>query len=265
VVILLKSWFFARFAPGLFFKDKQGGSIMKISEITTMLEVGEGNGVIYPVLARDWQATVLFDAGFPGQFPLFKAAIEEAGSSVRALDVVAFTHQDLDHIGCAKEIKEANLGVQFAAHVDEIPYIDGRKAPIKLQKREQEALSPEDREAIDKMKNWAKEHAVPVAFAVRDGDTFSQLGGVDAIHVPGHTMGHLCIYLRADKLLIAGDALNLQDGKLQGPNPIHTYDMALATQSLKKLLAYDIDKVVCYHGGLFTGDVRAALEEITAG
>lgn len=59
---------------------------------------------------------------------------------------------------------------------------------------------------------------------------------------------------KSDKILIAGDQLNIDNGELLGPNPLHTPYMKQATDSLKKLLPFDIEKVVTYHGGLFTSN-----------
>lgn len=58
------------------------------------------------------------------------------------------------------------------------------------------------------------------------------------------------MYLHEFKTLIAGDALFLQDGELVISRPTATLDMEQAKKSVKKLLDYDIDKIVCYHGGM---------------
>lgn len=52
------------------------------------------------------------------------------------------------------------------------------------------------------------------------------------------------------------------DGKLTGPNPPYTHDLAEATASLKKLSAYDIRRVICYHGGVFSVDVNRRIAAI---
>ena len=62
--------------------------------------------------------------------------------------------------------------------------------------------------------------------------------------------------------MIAGDALFLQDGELVISLPMFTYDMEQARQSVKKLLDYDIEKIICYHGGVYEGDIKEALKRI---
>jgi len=97
---------------------------------------------------------------------------------------------------------------------------------------------------------------------LRDGEKLPYCGGMIVIHTPGHTPGHISLYLEQSKVLVAGDALNVSDGRLVGPNPQLTPDIDQATGSLKKLARYDIETVVCYHGGPYTGDVNARIAEL---
>ncbi len=84
-----------------------------------------------------------------------------------------------------------------------------------------------------------------------DGETLPYCGGIKVIHTPGHTLGHICLYLERNKTLIAGDALEVE-GEALVTAPLSTnYDMALCRESLKKLAQYEIASVICYHGGLF--------------
>jgi glyoxylase-like metal-dependent hydrolase (beta-lactamase superfamily II) len=70
------------------------------------------------------------------------------------------------------------------------------------------------------------------------------------------------LYLHEFKTLISGDALFLQDGELVISLPMFTFDMEQAKQSVKKLLDYDINKVLCYHGGVYEGNIKEALKRI---
>lgn len=78
----------------------------------------------------------------------------------------------------------------------------------------------------------------------------------------GHTLGHICLYLNQSKTLITGDALNVAEGQLLGPNPQHTYDMKLALLSLKKLTQYDIATVISYHGGLYKENINQRIIDL---
>jgi hypothetical protein len=41
-----------------------------------------------------------------------------------------------------------------------------------------------------------------------------------------------------------------------------TFDIGLSKKSLKKLAEYDIEKVICYHGGLYKDKVNQRIEEL---
>lgn len=59
--------------------------------------------------------------------------------------------------------------------------------------------------------------------------------------------------------MVTGDAVVIEDGKLNLANPSYTLHMDDAVRSVRRLLDYDIRQLICYHGGLFQGDVKKAL------
>lgn len=62
--------------------------------------------------------------------------------------------------------------------------------------------------------------------------------------------------------MIAGDALVIEDEKLAIANPQYTLNMREAKKSINKLLNYDINKVICYHGGIYQSEIKNSLEKI---
>ncbi|EIW20997.1 MULTISPECIES: MBL fold metallo-hydrolase [Pelosinus] len=90
---------------------------------------------------------------------------------------------------------------------------------------------------------------------------FPCCGGIEIVATPGHMPGHISIYLEENKTLITGDALVLENGELIGANPQHTLDMATAKKSIKKLLNYEIDRLICYHGSIYEKDVKESLKK----
>lgn len=55
---------------------------------------------------------------------------------------------------------------------------------------------------------------------------------------------------------------NIVDGQLSGPNPQHAYDKATANESLKNFAQFDIETVICYHGGVFKDNVNQRIAEL---
>lgn len=229
----------------------------------TVNVIGQDN-VINPVLLEDAGSVILVDTGYPGAqcLPRIDAALKEIGFSVGALTGVILTHQDLDHIGGLPAILNDHK-VEVMTHADEKPYIQGDKKLIKISKDAAHSLDnlPENvREAFKKV--FENPPTAKVDRVLSDGEELPLCGGVTVIHTPGHTPGSICLYVQNAKLLIAGDALAAHNGRLYGPVPEHAADIKEAYRSLQKLQGYDIEKVVCYHGGFAEADNKSIREII---
>lgn len=74
--------------------------------------------------------------------------------------------------------------------------------------------------------------------------------------------GHTCFYLKKYEALVTGDAMNVVDSELRGPIPEYTFDMKQAIELVKKLANYDIQTVICYHGGVFTNNPNERIAEL---
>lgn len=220
---------------------------------------------IYPVLIWDDKDIVLVDTGLPGQLEKFQEAVEKIGLSFERISKVVLTHQDIDHVGSlARIVKELDRKVEVIAHETEKQYITGEKTPTKLAQLEENKDSlPDDRKGFYEMlKAGFANSKTDVDRTVVDGDVLQYCGGIKVIYTPGHTPGHICLYHRNSKTLIAGDEMNIQDGHLTGPNQRNTYDMDEAVKSLQKFTQYDIQNIVCYHNGLYNDNANEAICEL---
>lgn len=225
---------------------------MRIAKNVEMLEITTDQGAFYPVLIWEDGQVVLIDTGLPGQMQLFRAAIGEAGFAPEQVGTVMLTHQDMDHIGCARAFAE--LGAQIWAHEAEAPYIAGAQTPVKIaaMERRWEQLSEAEQAFCTQVKAHAGRFQVPVDRLLRDGEGLPLCGGIEVIHTPGHTPGHIALLLEAEGILVAGDAANIEGGRLVGADPAHTQDLQQAQQSFEKLQQRKPRAVVCYHGGLLS-------------
>ncbi len=240
---------------------------MKISEGLAMLELKSNvpnvEEVIYPVIVWDENELVLIDTGLPGQKSSILDLVEKEGVSPQKMTKIIITHHDMDHIGSLAEIVktvESSSGreVEVLSHEIEKPYIQGDLMPLKFTKemiaslkKQMEELPSETR---SKYQSLFSSNKPKVTTTLVDKEELPYCGGITIIHTPGHTTGHVFVYLNKYKTLVAGDGLNFEkssDGelKLTGPNPQYTYNMEEALKSLEKLLDYDIQKIVCYHCG----------------
>jgi len=227
---------------------------MKIADNAAMLELARPNGAIYPTLAWDESSLVLIDAGFPGQADALVSAIAAEGFRAEDVTHVILTHQDIDHIGCLPDILRLAPAAQVIAHAEEAPYIDGRKTPIKLAALEAayDNLPDQMKAFCDQLRAGFADRRAAVSQTVEDGAVLPLAGGIEVVHTPGHTPGHIALFLRQSRILVAGDAANIADGQMAGPNPQHTYDMPLGLLSLEKLKKHDCRGMVAYHCGWST-------------
>ncbi|CAH1196201.1 putative metallo-hydrolase YflN [Paenibacillus allorhizoplanae] len=225
--------------------------------------------VIYPALFLDEQGAVLVDTGYPGTLPLLHKTIKNLGVDASTLDSVILTHQDIDHIGGLPALLEdSSHPLEVFASELEKPYIQGDKMLIKVTPASIERAvanlpadtTPEWRDAF--RRNLENPPKAPVTTILEDGQVLDRCGGIVVILTPGHTPGHLSLYHKKSKTLIAADSMVVAEGELQGPIPAYCADYPLALQSLRKYLQFDIEQVLCYHGGLITDNVNQRIAEI---
>ena len=227
---------------------------MRIADNIEMLEVGGGmggGGTVYLTLAWDEDSLVLFDAGFPGQKESIIKAIGDAGRDARKLTHIILTHQDMDHVGCVKDMLALAPSAKVLMHEEEAPYLDGRKTPVKLAAMlaDYDNLPPDRKKFCDMLKAGMANFLIKIDQTLTDGEALPMCGGIEVVHTPGHTPGHICLFLKESGVLVAGDALNIADGKVAGPNPQHTYDMEQGLKSEQKVRALPLRGVIAYHGG----------------
>lgn len=238
---------------------------MKITEnvfvITLAREYGDP---LHLTLLRGGDRVILVDAGFPGQYEQLKEALALDGFLPEQITDIILTHQDIDHIGCIGELKQASPGLTLMAHMEEAPYIDGTKTPLKLAALEaSEDTLPEDKKTFLKtLREGFANRRHPVDRTLLDGDVLPLCSGIRVFHVPGHTPGHICLLLPESGILVTGDALNTAAGELTGPNPVYTADLPLAMESLVQLLRQGIAKAITYHCGIFEGDFDRSLRKL---
>lgn len=217
---------------------------MEIAKGVEMLQLEFQEFIIHPILLWDDEMAVLIDTGFPGQFEDIQVEMERVGVSVDKLKVVILIHQDIDHIGSLPNVLENGVSdIKVYAHELDKSYIEG---DLPLLKDVHVENPPKGK----------------VSDTVIDGQELPYCGGIRILHTPGHTPGHISLYLKRSKILVAGDSMYSVNGKLGGVHAPTTLNIMEARQSLKKYLNLDIESVVCYHGGLSKGNIKIQLQNL---
>ena len=164
-------------------------------------------------------------------------ALEAIRRPLWDLKTIVATHYHYDHTGNVATLRERS-GATFCAHADDAPYIDGRMM----------WMAP--RGTLGRMLGGQAEkrhYALKVDRELREGEVLAVAGGLEVIHAPGHTPGHIALYARERSVLFSGDAFMNTAGLREAP-AMSTHDVEQARSSVRKLAALDFEYALPGHG-----------------
>ncbi|MWV44355.1 MBL fold metallo-hydrolase [Paenibacillus sp. HJL G12] len=213
-----------------------------------------------PVLLWDDSGATLVDTGNIGQMDQVTQAVEDAGLQLSDIKRIIVTHQDIDHISNLAELTAEYPDIEVWAHADEVPYITGVKPLIKMTDERLAKMPEAAQSAIRSL--FDRLPSIRIAREIKDGELLDIHGGMRVIHTPGHTPGHICLYMPKEKMLLAADELRVVNGELAGPAEAFTPDMEEAVRSMHKLKDLPLDNIFCYHGGLYDQAPSVRLAEL---
>lgn len=100
---------------------------------------------------------------------------------------------------------------------------------------------------------------------LEDGD---HVAGLEAVVLPGHSPAPMSLYLPERRTLIAADAVDGSDrrglpaGYLLPAPGLYNENHDAAAESLQRLLEYDIDSVLVFHGSHVLGDAGEKIDRL---
>jgi glyoxylase-like metal-dependent hydrolase (beta-lactamase superfamily II) len=228
--------------------------VKNIIVLNVKFKFGDKEDVIHPVILKDDNEMILVDCGYTGFMPVIEDAIKAENLDCNQLTKILITHHDHDHMGALADFKLKYPNIKIVASEIEAPYITGEKKSLRLEQAEalQNTLSNEQKSFgkafCEILKNV---RSVKVDIMVHDGELTDWCGGCEIVGTPGHTPGHISLYLRNEKTIITGDAAALENNQLVIANPHFTLDTENANKSISKILSYDAVTFICYHGGIY--------------
>lgn len=227
---------------------------MEILELTIEFDYNQQKQQIYPSLIILNKELTLVDTGYVNFLPLFEKEITKNGYDPKDLKNIIITHYDDDHIGSLFDFKAKYPWVNIIASAVESKFISGETKSERLVQAEQLLTEMPMNEKqfrerfIQQLQNL--QH-VPVNQKVQDGDKILD-GKCTIIATPGHTSGHISIYVPSLNSVITGDAAVSEKQKLVVANPNFCLDIQKANESLSKLQNLKARNYFCYHGGKLT-------------
>jgi glyoxylase-like metal-dependent hydrolase (beta-lactamase superfamily II) len=192
-------------------------------------------------LVVDDASLALVDTGLPGSGKKILALIGALGRRPEEITRIILTHQHPDHIGGAADLVAAS-GAEVWAHPLDTPAIEGTgkrdapKGPLGV---------------VFNMLITPRLRSVKVSHPLSDGETLPILageGGLRVVATPGHTLGHISLYLASRKLLFAGDVLRHSGAKVVPSPAMFNRDQAQALRSFADLTRLEIDASLPGHG-----------------
>ena len=197
----------------------------------------------------------LIDSGLPGQARVFLKHIRAIGSRPEDLHQIAITHHHVDHTGSLAALVKATHAKVYVHPLD-APIVRGEK-PVPGPNRK--SITGRILWPVIKRITPSQLPTLSVDHEVQDGETLPIAGGLQAIHTPGHTAGHVSyLWPRHGGVLFAGDAAGHMFGRLGTPLGMFTEDMAQARESIRRLAGLEFDTACFGHGGVLKGKAHAA-------
>ncbi len=171
------------------------------------------------VLVRGNEAAVV-DTGVGGSTDAIGDVLDRAGPGWGGVRHVVLTHKHPDHAGSISDVlTEATSATGYIGQAD-LSEVDAQLSVL------------------------------------GDGD---EVFGLQIVGTPGHTAGHISIFDEDTGVLVAGDALNNNDG-LAGSSPEFTEDMAAAEASVLKMARLAPRTILVGHGAPITDGAAEALQ-----
>jgi glyoxylase-like metal-dependent hydrolase (beta-lactamase superfamily II) len=224
-----------------------------LEEIFPFVYALPGSYVNVFLIAEEDGLTVI-DSGLKGSDRKIVQAIRELGRKPEEIRTLLITHHHADHVGGLAALL-GRSGAAAWAHPLDAPIIAGEKArphanPGSIAGR---IFGP----LIERLPQNNPPPARPNHDAT-DGAVVQVAGGVQVVHTPGHTAGHVSYLMPGHGgVLFAGDAAGHVFGRLGTPALIFTEDMAAAKESIRKLAALEFDTACFGHGGVLKGKASA--------
>ena len=209
------------------------------------------------------EGNIMVDAGWdsPEAFSSLMEGLKKDRLKFQDIKKIVITHIHPDHYGLASKVKQL-CGAKVAMHRIEAGLVNSRYVDFdELLKEMERGLSSNgvpQAELADMAKAslWMKQFVLPDLPDVMldDGDSLGNGSfEFEVLRTPGHSLGHICLYEPAKRLLFSGDHILFETTphigfhSQSGDNPLGDY-----ISSLKRMEMLKVNFVFPGHGSVFS-------------
>ncbi|OPY32634.1 MAG: hydroxyacylglutathione hydrolase [Methanomassiliicoccales archaeon PtaU1.Bin124] len=198
--------------------------------------------------------TTMIDVGMGRNAPKVSALLREADVPVGGLRNIVITHAHHDHFQAAPFVKKAEGG-RLMVHELDADHVAGKKAMPKHHGGMRVVfwlISP-----------MLKVTPVDVDGTLKEGDVIDALGGLQVLHLPGHTVGNISLYSPSRKVLFCGDTVGNRNDELDVPFQ-YKFSREECDRSFERLAKLDVEALLPGHGSPIIHDANEAIRKFAA-
>lgn len=217
----------------------------KVAENVYVMPLGMVN-----VFLIDYDGLTLIDTGIPGMTRRILSAVRQLGRQPGDLRNILITHLHADHTGSLAAIKN-ETGAAVWMHAADAAAVCQGIASRPSQPAPGWVSRLLFQVSFGRQKGPARVQAADVEHEITTDQVLPVAGGIQAIHTPGHTAGHLVYLWPQAGVLFTGDAVAHWSGI--GHAPIYE-DYGKARDSQRLLAGLEYTTLCFSHGRAITGN-----------
>ncbi len=202
----------------------------------------------------DEDQVILIDTGFKNDHTKILTALQQINKQVSDIKHIILTHSHPDHAGALADLVKIT-GAKTYMHFEDAALI--RQG---LAGRLPHEVSPE---ILNKIlyhlfikRSANKNDVVDIDVELKHNFNLPLAGGIEIIHTPGHSLGHVCLYIKSMDLLFAGDICS----NMMGLKLSTVYESRkVGIESIHKVAALPFNIAVFGHGNAVMQNANVVL------